>query len=302
MTQSGGSHKCLIIGLSGPSSSGKTTLARLLREIFTIPASPETSNRSISLTIIHEDDFYKTDAEIPLITTPTSNTFRDWDCALALNIPSLQHTLSHITTHARLPPSLTSKEDQNAVGPHGVPETTILALKAEARTWLTALNLPAAADDDDEGGQISLFILDGFLLYPSPSPSSSLPQSIPSLLPLKLFLHSTRAQTLSRRLARTGYVTLEGFWADPPGYVEEVVWPNYVRDCGWVFEGGDVDRGDVSAEAGGVGVRVGPIRGGGDGEGEGGMEEVLGWGAREVREGVERWVARRGGGEVRRSA
>jgi nicotinamide/nicotinate riboside kinase len=52
-----------IIGLSGPSSSGKTTMARLLRAVFDIPASAATRGRSCSLTIIHQDDFYKTDAE-----------------------------------------------------------------------------------------------------------------------------------------------------------------------------------------------------------------------------------------------
>lgn len=45
----------LLVGISGPSSSGKTTLSRLLRDIF--PAS--------QLTILHLDDFYLTDAEIP---------------------------------------------------------------------------------------------------------------------------------------------------------------------------------------------------------------------------------------------
>lgn len=39
--------KTLIVSLSGCSSSGKTTLARLLRDIF-----PDTF-------ILHEDDFYK---------------------------------------------------------------------------------------------------------------------------------------------------------------------------------------------------------------------------------------------------
>lgn len=55
--------KNLIVGLSGPSSSGKTTLARLLRSVFTIPASPETNHNAITLFILHQDDFYKTDAE-----------------------------------------------------------------------------------------------------------------------------------------------------------------------------------------------------------------------------------------------
>jgi nicotinamide/nicotinate riboside kinase len=55
--------KNLIVGLSGPSSSGKTTLARLLRSIFNIAASAQTNHNSITLFILHEDDFYKTDAE-----------------------------------------------------------------------------------------------------------------------------------------------------------------------------------------------------------------------------------------------
>lgn len=42
-------RKAIIIGISGCSSSGKTTLARLLRDIF-----PNTF-------ILHEDDFYKPD-------------------------------------------------------------------------------------------------------------------------------------------------------------------------------------------------------------------------------------------------
>jgi nicotinamide/nicotinate riboside kinase len=44
-------RKAVIVGISGCSSSGKTTLSRLLRDIF-----PNTM-------ILHEDDFYKTDAE-----------------------------------------------------------------------------------------------------------------------------------------------------------------------------------------------------------------------------------------------
>ena len=43
--------RTVIIAISGCSSSGKTTLARLLRDIF-----PETF-------ILHEDDFYKPEAE-----------------------------------------------------------------------------------------------------------------------------------------------------------------------------------------------------------------------------------------------
>lgn len=44
-------QKAAIVAISGCSSSGKTTLARLLRDIF-----PNTM-------ILHEDDFYKPESE-----------------------------------------------------------------------------------------------------------------------------------------------------------------------------------------------------------------------------------------------
>jgi len=45
-------RKAIIVGISGCSSSGKTTLARLLRDIF-----PNTF-------ILHEDDFYKAEDQL----------------------------------------------------------------------------------------------------------------------------------------------------------------------------------------------------------------------------------------------
>jgi nicotinamide/nicotinate riboside kinase len=47
--------RTIIVGISGCSSSGKTTLARLLRDMF-----PETF-------ILHEDDFYKAESEYSLL-------------------------------------------------------------------------------------------------------------------------------------------------------------------------------------------------------------------------------------------
>lgn len=58
--------RTIIVGISGPSSSGKTTLARLLRSIFT-PVDDGASTLTFSDVglvrsfVIHEDDFYKPD-------------------------------------------------------------------------------------------------------------------------------------------------------------------------------------------------------------------------------------------------
>lgn len=200
------SRSVLLIGISGPSSSGKTTLSRLLRDIF-----PSTF-------ILHLDDFYLTDAEIPV-----KDGVQDWDCVESLNLEELRNALNYIKEHGKSPPDLISKEDQNSVGEHGVDAATIDQWKdriqglAKQYAWDT----PIA-------------IVDGFLLF-----SESMADIRP-LFDVKLFLRTSYETAKKRREARSGYVTLEGFWADPPGYVDRIVWPNYVKDHAFLFQGGDV--------------------------------------------------------------
>ncbi|EWG52522.1 hypothetical protein FVEG_16986 [Fusarium verticillioides 7600] len=203
-------NKALIVGISGCSSSGKTTLARLLRDIF-----PNTF-------ILHEDDFYRPENELP-----TKDGLLDWDCAEALDIPAMDESLAYIRQHAAFPPTLDSKEDQNSVGKCPVSEASIAA----QRTKVDA----ALGPDHPLRKNLRLCLLDGFLLY-SPSMAAIKPN-----LDIKLFLRTTYEKAKKRREARDGYVTLEGFWADPPGYVDKIVWPNYVEEHAWMFEDGDVE-------------------------------------------------------------
>jgi nicotinamide/nicotinate riboside kinase len=99
-----GANKALIVGISGCSSSGKTTLARLLRDIF-----PNTF-------ILHEDDFYRPENEYATIDIlvwtisnfnrlPTKNGLLDWDCAEALDISAMAESLAYIRQHAAFPVS-----------------------------------------------------------------------------------------------------------------------------------------------------------------------------------------------------
>ncbi|KAF2190565.1 P-loop containing nucleoside triphosphate hydrolase protein [Zopfia rhizophila CBS 207.26] len=204
------SRPVLLIGISGPSSSGKTTLSRLLRDIF-----PRTS-------ILHLDDFYLTDAQIPV-----KDGVQDWDCVESLNLDDLSNSLSYIKSHGKSPPNLVSKEDQNSVGDHGVDEAVIEQCKDRVQKLLesSAWDTPIA-------------IVDGFLLF-----SESM-ANIRELFDLKLFLRTSYDIAKRRREIRSGYVTLEGFWEDPPGYVDLIVWPNYVQDHAFLFEGGNV-HGDL---------------------------------------------------------
>ncbi|KAK7429064.1 ribosylnicotinamide kinase [Neonectria magnoliae] len=196
----------LVVALSGCSSSGKTTIARLLRDIF-----PHTF-------ILHEDDFYRPEDELP-----SKDGLLDWDCAESLDIPAMADALAYIRRHAAFPPSLDSKEDRNSVG-----ECPVAAAAVQAQRAKVAAALPPSH-------ALRLCIFDGFLLF-SPSVAAIRPS-----LDIKLFLRASYAKAKARREARDGYVTLEGFWADPPGYVDKIVWPNYVEEHAWMFEGGDVE-------------------------------------------------------------
>ena len=218
----------LLIGLSGPSSSGKTTLARLLKRILP------------NATIIHQDDFYFQDSRIPyrsvhkrdeanggLIKLPSgefeTHKVQDWDCVEALDIPALHEALSHIRECGDLPP-LKSKEDQNSIGPGGEIDSA-LADELQKRVLEMAPSLTERL----------VILVDGFMLFANGT------KELLSLFDIKLLLRTTFLEAKTRRDARTGYVTLEGFWEDPPFYVDDIVWPNYVKEHAYLFEHGDVE-------------------------------------------------------------
>ncbi|KAI0131276.1 P-loop containing nucleoside triphosphate hydrolase protein [Daldinia grandis] len=210
-------RKAFIVGISGASSSGKTTLARLLRDVF-----PNTF-------VLHEDDFYRPETELPY-----KEGLLDWDCAEAINIPDMKRALEHIRAHGTFPPFVDSKEDQNSIGTCPVPAAAITAAAAQVSSWLQP-GQPGHAIL--QASSLRICLLDGFLLYAAPLEAGG----IPGLLDAKLLLLVSKGRATQRRARRDGYVTLEGFWADPPGYVEKVVWPNYAAGHGGLFVGGDVE-------------------------------------------------------------
>jgi nicotinamide/nicotinate riboside kinase len=201
-------HNALLVGISGVSSSGKTTLARLLRDILG------------NAFILHEDDFYKTDTEIPI--NHGAGEIADWDCLESINLRAFEDALKHIKKHGMPPPDLVSKEDKNEVGYVDVDPKVIDKLKWDA-SKLMFRDVPPIA------------IIDGFLMY------SEEMKSIRELFDVKLFLRTNYATAKRRREVRSGYVTIEGWWEDPPGYVDKIVWPNYVKDHSFLFKDGNVE-------------------------------------------------------------
>ncbi|KAL9129826.1 MAG: hypothetical protein Q9217_001824 [Psora testacea] len=272
-----------LIALTGPTSSGKTTIATALADIL----SP-----FVDFTMIHADDFYRPDGEIPL----NKDGVQDWDCAGSLDMPKFRQTLLQAKDGVGLPEG---NFEDGAHGSKGIITTpTIEQAKQEIEAWPQRLL--------KKMNRRPIVLVDGFLLI-----GESVRETLAPLFDLKILLRATFTAARARRARRNGYITLQGFWKDPPGYFEHVVWPNYVREHAWLFEDGDVEgEGEGNdnlvkpkeLDDGGGGrdykgnrhdVRVGPV-----GE-DISPEETLGWVLGVVRcalEGAEGGLVQ-GGGE-----
>ncbi|KAJ5545049.1 Phosphoribulokinase/uridine kinase [Penicillium sp. DV-2018c] len=313
MSTSNPEEKAIIIGISGPSSSGKTTLARLLQRIFCgVNLQKSTNENSLNTFIIHEDDFYFSDDKIPYTTTPSGTKIQDWDTPSALDLPFLSQSLHYVRQNGRLPPRLQSKEDQNSATESGVPDETVAELRDLVEHRLE-VNIIGNNIVEKQKPAPTLAFLEGFLLFAPPNDANHVLREVHDAIHLPLFLPAPYGAVKERREGRTGYVTvgpaveppkeeskvnvhsgvgvdLEGegereaqnFWVDPPGYVDDVVWPRYVRDHAWLLvpEGGveGVDEAELVRRVGegtrvrrDVGVEVAP------GDGRAGMDVVLRW-------------------------
>ncbi|OQE43053.1 hypothetical protein PENCOP_c003G04437 [Penicillium coprophilum] len=310
------SHEALIIGISGPSSSGKTTLARLLQRIF-YGVNLKPKDQCLNTFIIHEDDFYFPDDKIPYTTTRSGAKIQDWDTAAAIDIPFLSQALRYVREEGTLPPRLRSKEDQNDQTSSGVSDELVQELRDVVGSRLL--------DETGKRKEKTIAFLEGFLLFAPPRSESEKEEhvlrSVHDAIDLHLFLPAEYELVKARREGRSGYVTVgaapeppvettgdegdgkartevdlnaeddrppQNFWVDPPGYVDDIVWPRYVTDHAWLLttedEGDDMKGhqalgeadlvrmvGDGTRARTDVGVEVAP------GCGSAGMDVVLRW-------------------------
>ncbi|RUS16471.1 P-loop containing nucleoside triphosphate hydrolase protein [Endogone sp. FLAS-F59071] len=196
------------IGVSGPSSSGKTTLARHLEKILP------------NAVIVHQDDFFKPESDIPI--DPTTKLF-NWDCPSALDLPSFVRVLRHVHAEGTLPSSYESKEDRNE------PTKNAVAVSEERLTVFRERVREMLGENGDDDW--AFVIVDGFMLYYH--------EDVMRELDARVFVRSSYEVLKRRREARKVYATIEGYWADPPGYFDAIVWPEYLKWNQHLFESAD---------------------------------------------------------------
>ena len=157
----------LVVGIAGLSSSGKTTLARLLRSALQEVSGP-------SALVVHQDDFYLPDSEVPV----RDDGLPDWDCAGALDWRGLRRVLEHIRATGALPADSASLQDSSPVGGAGAQAVPAALLQRVGRQLADALETKEAkgTKEGQEGGRNrrTIAILDGFLLLQHDSPIKDL--------------------------------------------------------------------------------------------------------------------------------
>ncbi|CUS22319.1 LAQU0S05e02696g1_1 [Lachancea quebecensis] len=195
----------LLVGISGCSSSGKTTLAKLSAEL--LPTA----------VLIHEDDFFKHDEDIPF---NGKYQIRDWDSPEALDMNLFGKELDHIKKTGNVSTELIHNNN------HDNSEAT------EVRPEIQEEIKNKFAKVFNETSTKVVFV-DGFMMFND--------QHIASKFDLKLLIRAPYATLKKRRAARSGYQTLDSFWIDPPYYFDEFVYRSYARSHSHLFEGGNVE-------------------------------------------------------------
>lgn len=202
-----------LLGISGPSSAGKTTLAYLLSSVF----APHVQ------LLLHGDDFCK---DISLI--PTCNGYIDADGPKGVDFENLVKTLDYVKAHGGKPPdSLKSWQydvypDQEAKALRMVPKDTLKQMREKVSKQL-------------QGANYSTVIMEGFLLYHM--------SDIWTRLDGKLFMRLDHQEARHRRLTRPSYGSeaQDGEFWKTEDYFEKMVWRNYVEQHADLFEDGNVE-------------------------------------------------------------
>ncbi|KAK2467856.1 hypothetical protein APHAL10511_000151 [Amanita phalloides] len=206
----------ILIGIGGASCSGKTTLAKHLRNI--LPNS----------VIVHQDDFAPPQHEIPIHPL---HGVQDWDNAQsAIDWPRLASFLRQVKATGVIPNDHRSHDHLNEQ--KEIPISGLCRQK-----WISEFGAL--------GKEVSWVIVDGFLLYWD--------TEVVEQLDTRILLRVPYDVLKQRRHERHGYHTAEGsLWRDPPDYFDHIVYPAYVDAHRDMLEGGDVERGKPSGKVDGL--------------------------------------------------
>ncbi|CAG8482655.1 2289_t:CDS:2 [Dentiscutata erythropus] len=148
---------------------------------------------------------------------PITN-YTDWDCPDAINFPLFLSNLKNIHQDGTLPTTFVSNEVNNIFKDIERDELNELVKRLSLRINEV---LSASVGRDNKNVEWYFVLVDGFLLYYDPE--------VINELDVKFFVKADREIMKKRREERISYVTVEGYYEDPPEYFDKIVWPNYIK-------------------------------------------------------------------------
>ncbi|CAR29334.1 ZYRO0G06270p [Zygosaccharomyces rouxii] len=192
-----------LVALSGCSSSGKSTIAKVIAQIC-----PD-------ITLIHEDDFYKHDDEIPF---NEKRGISNWDSPEALDLAHFEAELDSIKETGQISSQLVHNNNVDDISKFQLDPNFLQTLRHKLEPISRSTRI---------------VLVDGFMIYNSPK--------LASKFDLKLFVRAPYEVLKARRNARPGYQTLDSYWVDPPYYFDEFVYDSYRSSHAHLFIDGDVE-------------------------------------------------------------
>ncbi|MCJ1486079.1 ribosylnicotinamide kinase [Schaereria dolodes] len=201
-----------LIGISGSTSTQKTSLAKLLSLIF-----PSTT----LVLIVHQNDFFTSKN----LLVPNINGELDTDCNDAIDLAALERVIGYVKKEGRLPPRYQrlAVEREKTLATSQISQEMIENLRSNISQCIGF----------DHGSPVAIIV--GFLLYPD--------QDIRGLLDVRLFLRASQTVVKERRFSKLKYAARNvgnDFWRSKD-YFDRMVWRNHVKEHGPLFQHEDVE-------------------------------------------------------------
>ncbi|XP_069687897.1 nicotinamide riboside kinase 1 [Periplaneta americana] len=195
----------LIIGVSGATCSGKSTLAKSLHNA--LPGS---------LLICQDDFFLPLDSELHTFI-PNLKHF-NWEIMSSLDMEKMHSTVENIlsTNNAK---SVLLNDLKDAVGK--VLGSSLTNDETEQGKLDPISQLKSSRPSDQTALSIRILIIEGFLIFND--------KKLSEMCRLKYFMTLSREQCWARRSVRTYDPP------DVPGYFDQCVWPEYEKHRDQVF-------------------------------------------------------------------
>ncbi|KAJ2853224.1 ribosylnicotinamide kinase, partial [Coemansia erecta] len=167
------------------------------------------------------------DAQIPI---DPETQLQDWDCPAAFDMQKLTNDICETRS---LLESQTHPSDANSPSTHASqwanpPENIDSIMGPDSLKSLQQLVRTKFGLSNPETTPFSIILLDGILLFHKTALSQGgcHPGSI---CDTGVFIYAHYSTLKNRRNGRSGYATKDGIWVDPPGYFDNIVWPNFIK-------------------------------------------------------------------------